>query len=128
MTTLEDKAKADDDTEFVLARDLPGAYVLAGLELEPADDLGTDEFPQYGDFLPVQRATGNMEALMLECPGFLASELVEQNAEPGDEFRVKAVDKVEGGRWNGTVTVTTDDSKAVSLETAAGRPEATDDD
>lgn len=116
---LEDKAQEGSGDEVVLARDLTGAYVLGSLELLPASDLGTDEFPQYGDFLPVQAATGNMEDMYLECPAFLAQGLLDGDAEPGDEFRVKGVTKVEGGRWNGTVTVNKDDTRATSLDQVA---------
>lgn len=114
---LEDKAQDGSGDEVVLARDLTGAYVLGSLELVPASELGTDEFPKYGDFLPVQSATGNMNDLYLECPAFLAQGLLDGDAEVGDEFRVRDVAKVEGGRWTGQVSVLK--SEARTLEQAA---------
>lgn len=98
MTSLEDKASGGPE-DVVLARELPGVYVLGSLELENADGIGTDDFPQYGDFLECQYATGDMEPVWVECPQDLAGKLVEQDAEPGDVLGITSSRKGPGGRW-----------------------------
>lgn len=97
--------KAEDTPDIELARQsAPGAYVLDGEELSPADDLTEEgQFPEYGDFLPVHRARATEDGweptgdeMWIECPQDLAQFLVEQEVEPQDGFRIKDVKKVDG--------------------------------
>ena len=94
MTSIDDKAEAADQPDVDLARQsAPGLYRLESRDLTPADEIGTDEFPQYGDFLPVDTVNGWQ---YIECPANLAKWLVEEGVETGDAFRIVSVRKVDG--------------------------------
>jgi hypothetical protein len=99
--------KAEETPEISLVRQsAPGAYVFVEDELTSAEDLtDEDQFPEYGDFLPVRRAQatdGGHEASgdteWIQCPQDFAQWLVEHGLEPGDGFRIKSVQKVDG-QW-----------------------------
>lgn len=100
---LEDKAEETPDIDLA-RQSAPGAYVLLSTDLTPADELtGEDTFPQFGDFLKVDRAAATEDGhepagaeQFIECPHDLAKWLVDQGAEEGFAFRIKQVTKVDG--------------------------------
>lgn len=103
---LNDKAQDRSGVEVRLAANLHGGYVLADDQLTPADEIGNDDFPKYGDFLTVfrlDRSTGEAAedepVLYVECPQHLAQVLVENGAEPGTAFVVENVAKDMNGSW-----------------------------
>lgn len=100
MTSLEDKATESPTIDLLRDAQYSGFY-LADDELVSADELSDeDEFPQYGDFLPVRTRDDDEQPVMyVECPQGLAQELVETGIEPGDGFRIDRAQKVDGV-WN----------------------------
>lgn len=95
MKSLDDKAQGSP--EVTLAKQsAPGLYQLEELELYEADDITEEgEFPQFGDFLKVNRPHGGEE--WVECPADLARWLVEEiDAETGEWFRILSAQKVDG--------------------------------
>jgi len=103
---LGDKAEQSDRDEIRLARDSVGAYRLESDELVPAGEIsGEDEFPQYGDFLAtreLRQVAGEVEVgenVLVEVPGQLAKQLVEQGIGEGDGFRIQSVRKNAAGEW-----------------------------
>lgn len=109
---LGDKAEQSDREEVRLARDTIGAYRLESEDLVPADDIsGEDEFPQYGDFLAcreLRQVNGKVEIgekVLVEVPGALAKELVEQEIGEGDGFRIQSVRKNAAGEWEYTTSM-----------------------
>lgn len=106
---LGDKASAGSEEEVRLARDSMGLYKIDDDELVPADEIGTDEFPQYGDFLPCLTSSGgrdpswNME-VFVECPSSLAKQLVDMEIGTGDAFRINSVRKGPDGSWTYSVS------------------------
>jgi len=103
---LGDKAEQSDRNEVRLARDSVGAYRLESEELVPADEIsGDDEFPKYGDFLAtreLRQVAGEVEVgekVLVEVPGQLAKQLVQQNISEGDGFRIQSVRKNAAGEW-----------------------------
>lgn len=121
MTTLSEKA--DRGPRVVLAGDLvESQYSHDVEELMNADELTPEgEFPQYGDFLPVEERSQMDGTFRGECyvevPAALAEWLVE-NTEPGDWWQVRAAEKVEGEWQVEAENVTRDDSQE-SLEGSA---------
>lgn len=103
MTTLEDKAETPEVVALSIADadETAGRFELESLELDPADEVGTDQFPQYGDWLPVTRYIDGMEHgdMHLECPRGLAKELVAAEIEAGDVFAVTDSTKGLDGEW-----------------------------
>lgn len=100
---IEDKAR--DTPEVSLARQsAPGAYIVLSTELASADEVTAEgEFPEYGDFLEVDRLTdtdGRLEPAgderFIECPQGLAKFLVNHGAGEGFRFRIRTVRKVDG--------------------------------
>jgi len=103
---LGDKAEQSDRDEIRLARDSVGAYQLESDELVSADEIsGEDDFPQYGDFLAcreLRQVAGEVELgekILVEVPGQLAKQLVEQGISEGDGFRIQSVRKNATGEW-----------------------------
>jgi hypothetical protein len=97
MTTIDDKAEAVDSPDVHLVRDsAPGLYRLETIDLTPADELGNDEFPRYGDF--VECTDSRMETCYVEVPGALAKFLANY-IEVGDWFRIVSVSKTADGEW-----------------------------
>jgi len=101
MTDLQDKATTGRD--IVRAGNSSGqTYRLQSTTLEPADNIGTDDYPQYGDFADVALVDRNLTELgqrWLECPGNLAAKLVEHELKPGDCFAVSDASKSSDGAW-----------------------------
>lgn len=103
---LGEKAEQSDRDEVRLARDSVGAYRLESDKLVTADEIsGEDEFPQYGDFLAcreLRQVAGEVEVaekVLVEVPGQLARQLVEQGVDQGDGFRIQSVRKNAAGEW-----------------------------
>lgn len=97
---LNDKAEESPDVTLIGDAQYSG-YRLRDTELKPADELtDEDEFPEYGDFLPV--GGGDFPEMWIECPQSLAQGLVELDLEPGDEFRITEAVK-RNGTWDVTV-------------------------
>lgn len=105
---------------MTLASDLlESQYSYDQTELVAADDLTPEgDFPQYGDFLPVQERSpvdgGFRGDCFIEVPAALAEWLVE-NTEPGDWWQVHAVEKNDGEWRIEAENVSRDDDQA-SLE------------
>lgn len=99
MTGLEDLA--DDTGDVYLARNAEGMrFELESRDTVPADDLGTDEYPKYGDFVPVSvyhpPKNQYVDGCYLEVPVQLAKTLVTLEVEAGDKFEVTDVTKANG--------------------------------
>lgn len=107
---LGDKAEQADQEEVRLARDSNGVYRLEDEELVPADDLGSEDFPQFGDFARttnVQLVQGEPQLgdeVFVEVPSALAEILVDMEIGTGDYFRIQAVRKNSAGEWEYSVT------------------------
>ena len=101
MTDLQDKATSGRD--IVRAGKSSGQlYRLQSETLEPADNVGSDDYPQYGDFADVALVDRNLTELgqrWLECPGNLAAELVDAEVGAGDCFAVERASKSSDGAW-----------------------------
>jgi len=96
MTTLEEKASSSSDADIDLVRQsAPGLYKLVTKELTAADEIGTDSFPEYGDFLWVE--TARDQGQYIEVPADLARQIVSLNED--DWFRVVSVTKDVEGQW-----------------------------
>ena len=101
---IGDKAEASDSPEVRLANDSIGLYKLESDDIVEADEIGTDEFPKYGDFVEVSISNGGREASWdeigyVEIPGDLAKQLVDQGVGVGDCFRVQSCRKNGAGQW-----------------------------
>lgn len=122
MTSLEDKAESEVDV--TLAADLvESQYRLVSLELTPADELGTDDFPLYGDFAEVEERSpvdGTFRGQShVEIPASLASWLVEAEVGTSDWWQVIDAEKVDGS-WRFEVEVASRGDE-VSLEDSEDR-------
>lgn len=105
---LGDKAEQSDMAEIRLARDSRGTYRLGDDELVDADDLGSEDFPKYGDFAPVEVIGGGPESELvdeayIEVPGALAKVLVAMEISVGDCFEITNVRKNASGEWQYSV-------------------------
>lgn len=101
---IGDKAEASDAPDVRLANDSIGLYRLETDDVIEADEIGTDDFPKYGDFVKVSMSNGGANASWdskgyVEIPGDLAKQLVEQGVEPGDCFRIRSTRKNGSGEW-----------------------------
>lgn len=109
MTTLDDKAETPETTAYSIedAADSGAEFRVRSLELDPANEVGTDAFPQYGDWLAVEelRDGAALGDVHVECPRGLAAELVEQEADEGDAFAIHSVEKTANGEWSADVQV-----------------------
>lgn len=99
MTAIDDLA--DDTGDVYLARNADGmVFRLDSRETVPADELGTDEYPQYGDFAPVgvfHPPKGDfVDDCYLEIPVQLAKTIVTLEIETGDVFKITDVTKANG--------------------------------
>lgn len=102
MTSLSDKATETPDVTLA-GNLLESAYELHedDPELVPADDVTPEgEFPQYGDFMPVQEfspydGTDRGETYV-EVPQALARWLVENEISADDRWKVVQSRKVDG--------------------------------
>ena len=88
----------EKDSEIWLASDRPtGVYHIRSTDIKEADEIGTDDFPRYGEFLPV--AKGDVNGY-LQLTAHLVEHLQEQEAQDGDEFKVtNVVEGDDGGYW-----------------------------
>jgi len=94
---IGDKAEQADQPNVLLVRDsAPGLYRLETDELTNADDLGTDEFPRYGDF--VKCSDSRLEECYVEVPSALA-QFLDGTVEVGEWFRIVSVNKTADGEW-----------------------------
>lgn len=108
MKSFDDKASETTAQDIRAAGDSRGTYVVVGKGLVPATEIGTDEFPQYGDWLEVDPLDGGpeeelMDETYIEVPGSLAKWAVNNDLEEGDEFTIRSVRKGAGGRWTYSV-------------------------
>lgn len=104
MKSFDDKAAETTAEDIRRAEESRGQYEIVGKGLLPADEIGTDEFPQYGDWLEVEPLDGGpeeelMDITYIEVPGSLAKILANNEVEPGDELTIRSVRKGAGGRW-----------------------------
>lgn len=111
MKSFDEKASETTAQDIRAAGDSRGRYRLEANGLTSADDIGTDEFPQYGDWLEVSPLDGGPENELIdetyiECPGGLAKWLSHNDLEEGDEFEIRSVRKGAGGRWTYSVEAT----------------------
>lgn len=101
MTSLGDKAETPPDIRRPAEAE-GESFTITDLVLVGADDIGTDEFPRYGDFLPVVDASGN-EAF-LECPTGLAASIMNEFGDhaprTGTRFVIESASKVDGDDGN----------------------------
>jgi len=115
MTDLAEKA--DRGPSLTLASELlESQYCYEETELVPADELTPEgDFPQYGDFLPVQERSpvdsGFRGDGYVEVPAALAEWLVE-NTKPGDWWQVHAIEKVDDEWQVEAENVSRDDEQA----------------
>jgi hypothetical protein len=100
-----EKAQQGGDSVY-LASDSNGVYRLESDEVVEADEIGTDEFPKYGDFIRVKESYGGDppswdETAFLELTSALAIEL-NDTIDVGDAFRIRRPPhKDENGEWTG---------------------------
>lgn len=94
--------KATESPDVTLAGDLlESAYEVSETELVGADDVTPEgEFPQYGDFLPVQEfspydGTDRGETY-IEVPQALAQLIIEEELADGTRWKVIHSRKVDG--------------------------------
>jgi len=113
MTDLEDKADQESQEDVILIRNGAGSYRMEGKELVDCSEIGTEDYPRFGEFLSVSRQDGG--PAWLECPGDLARTLVKAGVQPGEPFEIVRTTKNAAGRWE----VEADTSPAVdSLDEA----------
>lgn len=98
---LEDKAQESPPIDLA-GQLVESQYRLKSTELIPADELGDDEFPQYGDFAEaVERSpvdgTERGEKY-IEVTADLASFLVEQGVATDEWFQVVSHEQDPDGR------------------------------
>jgi len=111
MKSFDDKAAETTVQDIRAAGDSRGTYEVVGEGLVPADEIGSDEFPQYGDWLEVKPLDGGpeeelMDETFIECPGSLATWAAGNDLKPGDKFTIRSVRKGAGGRWTYSVEMT----------------------
>lgn len=89
------------------AADAAGMFVLTDTELVPSDDIGSEKYPQYGDWLPVERHIDGVknEDTYLEVPQALAAALVEAEADEDSVVDVQGASKTRDGVWEVDVEV-----------------------
>ena len=93
------EVRADEkETEIWLAADNPtGLFHVRSTDVVDADEIGTDEFPQYGEFLPVGKGE---VAGYLQLTAYLIEYLQDEEVEEGSQFRVNEVVQYDdGGYW-----------------------------
>jgi len=95
--------KAETGPDVYLAPELiESEYKLKSMELTEAADIGSDEYPQYGDFAKARERSPydgtDRGDCWVEIPAALATWMIETELEPGDWFRVENQDKGPDGR------------------------------
>ena len=89
----------EKESEIWLASDSPtGLFHIRSLDVKEADEIGTDGFPKYGEFLPVGK--GDVKGY-LQLTAHLVEHLQEEEAEAGDQFRVNRVVESDEGAYDG---------------------------
>ena len=112
--TIGDKADRAEGPELYPASKSMGLYRLESMEEVPAEEIGTDEFPQYGDWVSVTKARqidGVVEwdeEAYIELPTDLDRQLRDLDVEVGTVFRIQTVQKDREGTWQYSVTEETD--------------------
>lgn len=108
MTGIRDQAEKAEEEVVLIGNAAPGTHRIEGEELVAAEEIGTDEFPQYGDYLPTVRHPEAEKTVYLECPPVLAKAIADQVAHnaglEGRWFRLEEAEK-EDGRWTVAVEV-----------------------
>lgn len=113
MKSFDEKASETTAEDIRRAGNSRGQYEVVGEGLVPAEDIGTEEFPEYGDWLEVEPLDGGpeeelMDVTFIEVPGSLAKILAKNSIQPGDEISIRSVRKGAGGRWTYSVDVVTE--------------------
>lgn len=108
MKSFDEKASETTAQDIRAAGDSRGHYEVVGKGLVPAEQIGSDEFPQYGDWLKVRPLDGGpeeelMDETFIEVPGQLAKWCAENEISVGSEFRIRSVRKDAAGRWSYSV-------------------------
>lgn len=115
MTSLEEKAE-EAEVQFVAASDLhPGSvWRIETADLQPADEIGSDEFPQHGEWLQANK-DGSV-TYFIECPAGLAlaimDDLPHNATADGYWFAIRDVgrsDDRDNAPWEFDVEVATAD-------------------
>lgn len=88
-----------------LANESNGVWRLESDDVFDADDIGSDDFPKYGDFIKVMESYGGQrpswdEVAYLELTSRLAIEL-DGTIDVGDAFRTRVPRKDDNGEWAG---------------------------
>ena len=88
----------EKDSEIWLASDRPtGLFYIRSTEVVDAEEIGTDDFPKYGEFMAVSKGD---TAGYLQLTAHLIEHLQEHEAQQGDEFKVtNVVEGNDGGYW-----------------------------
>lgn len=112
MKGFDEKANETTAQDIRAAGDSRGRYRLLAAGLVPADEIGTDEFPQYGDWLQVEPLDGGpeeelMDETYIEVPGSLAKWLAANDVKEGSTIEIRSVRKGAGGRWQYSVEAIT---------------------
>jgi len=114
MTGLRDRAEEAESEVVLIGNATPGTHRIETEDLVPADDLGNDEFPQYGEYLPTVRHPDSDTTVFVECPPVLAKEIADQVAQnanlAGRWFHLADAEKVDG-RWTVEVEVAPADAE-----------------
>lgn len=97
---------AEQNTDIVRTAEAEGQpYMLKSFEMLDADEVGNDEFPEFGWFLDVIALDANGDELgprYVETPRDLADELVDIGVTAGDAFVMTSCTKTEDGAWSTT--------------------------
>lgn len=108
MKSFDEKASESTAQDIRAAADSRGRYKVIAEGLIPAENIGTDEFPQYGDWLEVKPLDGGPESELvdetyIEVPGQLAKWCAANEISVGSGIDIKSVRKDAGGRWSYSV-------------------------
>lgn len=94
---------AESATQVIRVGDAPMQnYRLEAGSTTNAEQIGTDEFPQYGEFIDVTAldADGNdLGPRWVECPAGLAQALLDAQVTPGEAFAITTAAKDDDGAW-----------------------------
>jgi len=102
MTGLRDHAKKAETEVRTVSNAEGHTYRIESDELLEADEIGDDEFPQYGQWLETTDRPEGTKTVYLETPAVLAKRLVDEVAHNADLegrlFTLTDAEKVDG-RW-----------------------------
>lgn len=122
MTGLRDHAKRAEEEVRTVANATGHTYRVESDELLEADEIGDDEFPQYGEWLETTDRPDAGKTVYLETPPVLAKELVDAVAHNADLegrlFTLSEAEKVDG-RWTVDLEVHDADTEWADLEDMA---------